>query len=77
MKLCSSELLNRLSSAAVNGSTVLLSSAVVNCLIDSASRKVFSNLFHSLKQKGKKECLKLSVPQENSCKLFLFAELVW
>ena len=49
----------------------------LNCLIDLASRMVLSNLFHSLTQKGKKECLKLSVLQENSCKLFLFADLVW
>ena len=49
----------------------------LNCLTDSASRMVLSNLFHSLTQKGKKECLKLSVLQENSCKLFLFADLVW
>ena len=49
----------------------------LNCLIDSASRMVLSNLFHSLTQKGKKECLKLSVLQENYCKLFLFADLVW
>ena len=38
---------------------------------------LLSNLFHSLTQKGMKECLKLSVLQENSCKLFLFADLVW
>ena len=49
----------------------------LNCLTDSASRMVLSNLFHSLTQKGKKECLKLSVLQENSCKLFLFPDLVW
>ena len=49
----------------------------LNCLMDSASLMVLSNLlFHCLTQKGKKECLKLSVLQENSCKLFLFADLV-
>ena len=49
----------------------------LNCLIDSASGMVLSNLFHYLTQKGKKECLKLSVLQEKSCKLFLFPNLVW
>ena len=49
----------------------------LNCLIISASRMVLSNLFDSLTQKGKKECLKLSLLQENSYKLFLFADLVW
>ena len=38
---------------------------------------VLSNLFHSLTQKGKKECLNCSVLQEYSCELFLFADLVW
>ena len=49
----------------------------LNCLIDSASRMVLPYLFHFLTQKGKKECLKLSVLQENSGKLFLFPDLVW
>ena len=48
-----------------------------NSLTDSAFRIVLSNLFHSLTQKGKTECLKLSVLQENSGELFLFADLVW
>ena len=38
---------------------------------------VWSNLFHLLTQKVEKECLKLPVLHENSCKLFLFADLVW
>ena len=43
-----------------------------NCLINLASPMVLPNLFHSLIQKGEKECLKLSVLQENSGELLLF-----
>ena len=43
----------------------------LNCLIDLASRMVLYDLFHSLTQKGKKECIKLLALYENSCKLFI------
>ena len=49
----------------------------LNCLIDPTFSMVLSNLFQSPTQKGKKRMLKLSFLQENSGKLFLFADLVW
>ena len=49
----------------------------LNYLIELTLRKEFPKLFHSLTQKGKKEYLKLSVPYENSFKLFLFGARVW
>ena len=44
-------------------------------LIDLALRMEFFKLFDSLK--GNKEYLKLSVQQENSFKLLLFAARIW